>query len=204
MELVTGHAGSDHISAADMAALYRGLLIDKDVVLDTGQHLECTMLDANTAEIGTGDCMLQAHHARVEVAEQLEVRSGSNGYNRNDLVVARYTLGTGNVQSIYLAIVEGTAVAGDAEDPTYVTGTIDTGSTLVEFPLWRIPITGVNVGTPERIMPTIQNDDTRIDAVEKRLFVTDDFANFAPPDDVEECFVLDTANYAVYWYEKED
>ena len=155
MEFVTGHAGTDHISAADMAALYRGLLIEDDVVLATGSQLECTMIDANTAEIGTGDCMLQAHHARVDVAEQLTIRSGSNGYNRNDLIVARYSLGTGNVQTVYLAVVEGVAVAGEAEDPDYAEGDIDSGTTLVEFPLWRIPITGVNVGDPERIMPTV-------------------------------------------------
>ena len=155
MEFVTGHAGTDHISAADMASLYRGLLISDDVVLDSGSKLSCTMLDANTAEIGTGDCMLQAHHARVEVAEQLTIESGSNGYNRNDLIVARYSLGTGNIQSIYLAVIKGTAVAGEASDPTYTTGDIDGGDVLVEFPLWRIPISGITVGTPVRVMPTI-------------------------------------------------
>ena len=155
MELVTGKGATDHVSSADMASFYRGLLIADDVVLDTGDKLSCTMTDANTAEIGTGDCLLQAHHARVEVAEQLTVRSGSVGYNRNDLVVARYTKGDGNVQSVYLAIVEGTAVAGTASDPTYVTGDIDGGDVLVEFPLWRIPISGITVGTPVRIMPTM-------------------------------------------------
>ena len=177
-----------------MAALYRGLLISRDVVLDTGQKMECTMLDANTAEIGTGDCMLQAHHARIEVAEQLEVRSGSNGYNRNDLIVARYTLGTGNVQSVYLAVVEGTAVAGDAEDPTYATGSIDGGTTLVEFPLWRIPITGITVGEPERIMPTVSKFDARA------LFVTDSISSFTLPDGVDSCIVLDTSDNGLYWY----
>ena len=155
MEFVTGYAGTDHISAADMASLYRGLLIADDVVLDTGQKLGCTMLDANTAEIGTGDCMLQAHHARVDIAEQLTIQSGSNGFNRNDLIVARYTLGTGNVQAVYLAVIEGTAVAGEASDPDYETGVIDDGAVLVEFPLWRIPLTGITVGEPERIMPTV-------------------------------------------------
>ena len=178
MELVTGHAGTEHISAADMASLYRGLLVDDDVVLASGNQLECTMIDANTAEIGTGDCMLQAHHARVDVAEQLEVRSGSNGYNRNDLVVARYTLGTDNVQLIYLAIVEGVAVAGDAEDPDYATGDIDGGTTLVEFPLWRIPIRGVNVGTPERIMPTVDTLQGQIETLRDSVSsVTDDLAH---------------------------
>lgn len=165
MELVTGRAGTDHISSADMASLYRGVLVADDVVLASGEKLSCTMLNANTAEIGTGDCLLQAHQARVEVAEQLTIESGSNGFNRNDLIVARYTLGTGNIQAVYLAVIKGTPVAGDAEDPDYTEGDIDGGSTLVEFPLWRIPITGVNVGTPERVMPLIDTLQDQITAL---------------------------------------
>ena len=155
MELVTGKAGTNHISGADLAAMYRGLLIADDVVLATGDKLSCTMTDANTAEIGTGDCMIQAHHCRVEVAEQVTIESGASGYNRNDLIVARYTLGDGGIQSVYLAVVKGTAVAGEASDPSYAEGSIDGGDVLVEFPLWRIPLTGVSVGDPERIMPTV-------------------------------------------------
>ena len=169
MELVTGKGATDHVSSADMASLYRGLLIADDAVLDTGDKLACTMLDANTAEIGTGDCMLQAHHARVEVAEQLTVRSGSQGFNRNDLVVARYTLGDNNVQAVYLAVIEGTAVAGTASDPAYAEGDIDGGDTLVEFPIWRIPISGVNVGTPERIMPTVDTLQGQIASVRESV-----------------------------------
>ena len=51
MEFVTGKAGTNHISGADMAAMYRGLLIADDVVLSEGDKLACTVLDANTAQI---------------------------------------------------------------------------------------------------------------------------------------------------------
>ena len=169
MELVTGKAGTDHISAADLAAMYRGLLIADDCVLDEGDKLSCTMLDANTAEIGTGSCMLQAHHARIDVAEQVAIESGSPGYNRNDLIVARYTLGTGNIQGVYLAVIKGTATLGDATDPTYTEGDIDGGDVLVEFPLWRIPLTGITVGDPERIMPTIDTLQKQITSVRESV-----------------------------------
>ena len=169
MELVTGKGASDHVSSADVASFNRGLLTADDVVLDTGDKLSCTMLDANTAEIGTGDFLLQGHHARVEIAEQLTIRSGSQGFNRNDLIVARYTLGTGNIQSAYLAVIEGTAVAGEASDPSYTSGDIDGGDVLVEFPLWRIPLTGITVGDPERIMPTIDTLQAQITSVRESV-----------------------------------
>jgi len=164
MEFVTGKAGSNHISGADMAAMYRGLLVADDVVLADADMLACTMLDANTAEISPGSCMLQGHHARVEVAEQVTVESGAPGYKRNDLIVARYTLGDGNVQDVYLAIVKGTAVAGAPSDPTVASGSIDGGDVLVEFPIWRIPLDGITVGTPERVMPTVESLNDQVGA----------------------------------------
>ena len=171
MELVTGHAGSNHISAADMASMYRGILTDDDCVLASGDKLSCTMLDSNTAEIGTGDCFIQAHHCRVDVAEQLTVESGSAGYKRNDLVVVRYTLGDGNVQDVYLAVVKGTATVGTPSDPTLTTGDIDGGAVLAEFALWRIPLDGITVGDPERVMPCI-------DTLQDQVADVRDFATF--------------------------
>ena len=165
MELVTGHAGSNHISAADMASMYRGILTDDDCVLASGDKLACTMLDANTAEIGTGDCFIQAHHCRVDVAEQLTVESGSAGYKRNDLVVVRYTLGDGNVQDVYLTVVKGTATVGTPSDPTLTTGDIDGGAVLAEFALWRIPLDGITVGTPERVMPCVDTLQDQVTAL---------------------------------------
>ena len=169
MELVTGHAGSNHISAADMASMYRGILTDDDCVLASGDKLSCTMLDSNTAEIGTGDCFIQAHHCRVDVAEQLTVESGSAGYKRNDLVVIRYTLGDGNVQDVYLTVVKGTATVGTPSDPTLTEGDIDGGAVLAEFALWRIPIDGITVGTPVRVMPCVDTLQDQVDTLRESV-----------------------------------
>ena len=170
MELVTGHAGEDHISAADIASMLRGIYSDTDVVLPVDDELEITILSANSVQVGKGGCMLQGHYARVETAEQLVIESGSVGYKRNDLVIARYELGTGNVQSVTLAVVKGTPTTQDtATDPDIQDGVIDDGDILVEFALWRIPIDGVNVGTPERIMPTVDTLQGQIASVRESV-----------------------------------
>ena len=170
MELVTGHAGEDHISAADIASMLRGIYADADVVLPIDDELELTILSANSVQVGKGGCMLQGHFARVEVAEQLTIESGAVGYKRNDLVIARYELGTGNVQSVTLAIVKGTPTTQEtATDPDITEGVIDDGDILCEFALWRIPIDGVNVGIPERIMPTVDTLQAQITSVRESV-----------------------------------
>lgn len=157
MELVTGHAGTEHISAADIASLVRGLFGDTDCVLQTDDQLECTIIDANTVQVSTGDCLVQGHQCRVDIAEQLTIESGAVGYRRNDLVVVRYELGEGNIQSATLAVVKGTATTqATATDPDLTEGDIDGGDLVAEFALWRIPIEGVNVGEPVRILPVLK------------------------------------------------
>lgn len=172
MNLVTGHAGEDHISASDIASMLRGLVGDESFVLDIDSQLACTLINANSVQVGAGGCILQGHYARVDVAETLEVESGSVGYKRNDLVIVRYALGTGNVQTTELAIKQGTPTTGTPTDPTLEGGTIDDGDTTVEFALWRIPIDGVNVGTPVRLLAVRSPYQSEGDDIKPESIVT--------------------------------
>lgn len=169
MDLVTGHAGTEHVSAADVAELVRGLFGDTDCVLNVGDKLACTVLDANTVQIGTGSLLMQGHHARIDIAEQVAIESGTVGYNRNDLVVARYTLGDGNVQAMVLAVRKGELTAGTPVDPEIVEGDIDGGDLTAEVALWRIPIEGVNVGDPQRVLPILQPFLSRATGIEGKM-----------------------------------
>ncbi len=153
MDFVTGHAGTEHISSSDMASMLRGLVGSTDCVLPEAGCLSCDLLDANTVEIGTGGCMLQGHYARIDVPEQVTFASGTYGWYRNDLLVARYSLSNSDVQSVTLAVVEGEATTGTPVDPDLETGDIDNGALTVEFALWRIVHEGTSVRTPERVMP---------------------------------------------------
>lgn len=169
MDLVTGHAGTEHVSAADVAELVRGLFGDTDCVLNVGDKLACTVLDANTVQVGTGSLLMQGHHARIDIAEQVAIESGTVGYNRNDLVVARYTLGDGNVQAMVLAVRKGELTAGTPVDPDIVEGDIDGGDLTAEVALWRIPIEGVNVGDPQRVLPILQPFLSRATGIEGKM-----------------------------------
>jgi hypothetical protein len=72
---------------------------------------------------------------------------------RNDLIVARYTKNTStNVEAVDLVIIKGTSDASDPSDPAHTEGDITNGSAVLhDFPLWRIPLDGLNVGEPERL-----------------------------------------------------
>lgn len=153
MHLVTGCAGTEHITAADQGAFNAALIGTGQFVLDKGNGLAAQVITNNQVRILDGELMMQGRFVRLDpdTYVDLTIDSGTQGYYRNDLIVARYTKDevTG-VEGCNLVVIKGTAVTGSPSDPAYTADDITNGaSVLNDFPLWRLPISGINVGTPE-------------------------------------------------------
>lgn len=152
IELITGHAGSAHVSSADAGWLNAGTFGSGKYVLDTLNKLACNVQSANLVTIGTGDAVFEGRHVHVSSAESVAIDNGAQGVNRNDIVCIKYEYDNGtSEESASLAVVKGTAVSGTPSDPTIPSGSILSGSTTAYMPLWRIPISGITVGTPEKM-----------------------------------------------------
>lgn len=153
MHLVTSYAGKEHITAVDQGAFNAALIGTGHFVLGKGNCLEAQVISNNKIRILDGELMMQGRFVRLEPGTyvDLTIDSGTQGYYRNDLIVARYTkdASTG-IEDCNMVVIKGTAVTGSPADPAYTKADITNGaSTLNDFPLWRIPISGINVGTPE-------------------------------------------------------
>lgn len=152
VELITGHAGSAHISAADDGWLNVGIVGDGKYVLDTGTQFACNVQSANLVTIGIGDALFEGRHVRVSATENVALDNGAQGVNRNDLICVKYEYNSStSVESASLAVIKGTASSGTATDPDIPSGSILEGATTAYMPLWRIPISGITVGTPEKL-----------------------------------------------------
>lgn len=152
VELITGHAGSAHISSADDGWLNVGAFGAGKYVLDTGTQLACTVQSANLVTIGVGDAVFEGRHVRVSVAENVALDNGAQGVNRNDIVCIKYEYNSStSVETASLAVVKGTASSSTPVDPTIPSGSILEGATTAYMPLWRIPINSINVGTPQKL-----------------------------------------------------
>lgn len=152
IELITGHAGSAHVSSADDGWLNVGAFGAGKYVLDTGTQLACTVQSANLVTIGVGDAVFEGRHVRVSVAESVALDNGAQGVSRNDIVCIKYEYDSGtSVETASLAVIKGTASSSTPVDPTIPSGSILDGATTAYMPLWRIPISGISVGTPEKL-----------------------------------------------------
>lgn len=152
VELITGHAGSAHISAADDGWLNVGVVGAGKYVLDTGTQFACNVQSANLVTIGIGDALFEGRHVRVSATENVALDNGAQGVNRNDLICIKYEYNSStSVESASLAVIKGTASSSTAVDPDVPSGSILEGATAAYMALWRIPISGITVGTPEKM-----------------------------------------------------
>ena len=145
-EIVDGMTGTKHISSDDLAALNTATVGKADCVLEYGNDFALTMTSANTATLGTGVGMVGGKRFWNQAATSLTIQSGTQGQKRNDLVVARYAKTSAGIESITPVVIKGTPTAGNPADPN---------TTANDLKLWRIPLDGINAGTPVRLFEPV-------------------------------------------------
>lgn len=152
MHLITGYAGTEHVTSEDQAVFHSTFLGNSQFVFDRGSKLAATVVSNNKIRIADGDIYMQGRHIRIDSGTyvDLDVANGAQGYVRNDLIVVRYTKNAATgIEQANLVVIQGTASTSSAADPTYTTGNVLDGEALQnDMPLYRLPINGLNVGTP--------------------------------------------------------
>lgn len=153
-ELVTGHGSSAHVTAEQFGLLNAALFGSGDYLLDSQDKLEPKIVSANSIEIATGDILMQGRHVTCQSPTTLTITSGTEGYNRIDLVVARYEKNpSNNTEKVTLVVKEGQPTAGTPSVPMHTVGNILTGgSTLHETPLFQVHISGLTPTSITRVL----------------------------------------------------
>ena len=145
-EIVDGMTGTKHISSDDLAALNTAIVGKADCVLEYGNDFSLTMASANSATLGTGVGMVGGKRFWNQAPTSLTVQSGTQGQKRNDLVVARYAKTSAGIESITPVVVKGAPTTGAPADPAV---------TANDLKLWRVPLDGINAGTPVRLFEPV-------------------------------------------------
>lgn len=160
--LITGHAGKAHVKASDEARINKALYGNIEVAVDFGNNLAITLPSNNSVQIDTGLFYMQGRWIDIPAPEIVTFENGVAGMNRNDLVVLRYEMDSdSSVETAELVVKKGDSVSGIAADPELETGQIDSGALVNEVPLYRIPISSINIGEPVQLFEVKQiNLDT--------------------------------------------
>ena len=205
MQIVNGATGTKHVTGSMDGALYAGVYGAGSYVLPIGNKRKASMVDANTVRILDGDVLINGRHGHVPygTSEDLTVQSGTTGYRRNDLVVARYEYDASTgLESMSLKVLRGAPTTGTPSDPSIETGDVLKGAAKADMKLWRIPINGVSVGTPVQLFtvgPTVQAASSELaDTGWQNVWVSSDVQAYVRKRNGWVFFTADNAGGAQY------
>lgn len=147
LHLVTGYAGTPHVASSDQGSFNESLIGSGQFVLDAGAQFSASIVTNNQIRVNDGELMMQGRYVKLTPGAyvDLAIDNGTQGYLRNDLVVARYTKNSSTgIEECSLVVIKGTPKTSSPADPEYTTGTINVNGALVnDFPLYRVSLSGI-------------------------------------------------------------
>ena len=152
LHLVTGYKGNAHITSADQGVFNAGCVGLDEYVLATGRKCEAQIVANNTVRIFDGAICVQGRHVNIDAGTfvDIAVADGVQGMNRTDIIALRYTKDTSSgVESADVVVIQGTASASTAVDPTYTKGDILAGAVSHDMPLYRVNVVGLTIDSIE-------------------------------------------------------
>lgn len=159
IELVTGRAGTAHITSDQLGAGYASLAGPGQYRGSTGSQMQAALADSNTVRVSDGEAWFNGRHVTIPYGtyEDVAIDSGAQGKNRIDLVVIRYerNASTG-VEAVSLIAIKGTPSSGAPTQPAYNAGTVMDGSIAVDMPLCSVYISGIAPSAPTMIPPVLE------------------------------------------------
>ena len=166
MQLNTGDTGRAVSPAAD-GSLYSKIFGSGCYVLSGGNELKAEIQSNNLIKIYDGDLIMQGRHSYIPASDSdnVTINNGSQGMNRKDLIVARYTKDSTGVEDVTLQVVQGTATSGTATAPGYTDGDILKGATAKDFPLYEVSLTGINITEVKKLFKVLGTNEYLSDKV---------------------------------------
>ena len=148
MNIITGYKGTPHVTAQQDRDINSAIFTNGVYILNIGSKMAATIVSANEVTIADGLIVAQGCAAEIArgTSESMSIDNGDQGMLRKDLIVLRYTkdASTG-VEDMELDVIKGTPAASSPAVPSYTSGSIADGDTLVEFPLYTVNLSGITI-----------------------------------------------------------
>ena len=146
----TGTA-NPHIFAISDAVIHAAIF-GYDYVGEGMQEFEPTIMSQNEIKIGTGTVCIGGHIGCIPHGsyESCTIATGNVGYQRRDLIVARYSRSNG-IDYMGLYVYKGVPSVSSPALPAYKTDSILQSEGIREVPLFSVLVFGLNISLVERI-----------------------------------------------------
>lgn len=169
MELVTGKAGTPHVSSADDGRRIAGTVGGGSYILHTGSWCRPSLVDSNTVRFGTGDMIVQGRHIGLTAPEDVKVASGTQGKKRTDYICVHYKRDVNGSRPTLVETCEWKVLQGtpgtNPTPPSVPSGSILNGSADVTVPIASVDFDGLTTKNPVMLIPSIPGLATLADIV---------------------------------------
>lgn len=183
MNIITGYRGEAHITADQIRDQNQGCFGDGSYILDVGSKLAATAVSATSVQLEDGIISHQGCTASIPygTTEAVTIGNGTQGMQRIDLIVARYTkdAGTG-VEDMELAVIQGTPAASNPSTPSYNQGSIHAGDSPVDMPLFEVALDGISIDSVTQVASVVKTQaetDAEISALNSSLITVNEFTS---------------------------
>lgn len=159
MELITGTKGTPHVTSMQHRSIFEGIIGTESYILKKGGLLEPELGAGNTIQIASG---LLCHHGSIsEVApntyDEVTISNGSQGMQRIDLIVARYTKDPETqVESMSWAVIQGTPAESNPVVPSYESGNMQDGDLTDDCPVFSVELDGIQIVGISKLLPVLE------------------------------------------------
>ena len=189
VHLITGYAGTEHITSADDGSFNAAFFGDGQNVMQIGNQFSASIINNNTVRILDGDGLMYGRHFRIpkNTYEDVTIKTGEAGKNRIDIICVEYSKNASSgIESTAIKVIEGTP-AVSAVQPTPTNGNILNGATLNQMPLYKVEVEDVVLKRVTKlftIIPTYkaQAEQAALDFAAK---IDEKVANLATKEDVK-------------------
>lgn len=152
MNLITGKLGQNHFTSTQHRNIFRSIVGNGSLIAsNVGAGMATTVTGSN--QISISDGLLFHHGCAFEIpfgsVETVEVSNGTQGYNRIDAIVIRWTKNSSGIESAAWTVVEGTPTTGTPSAPAITAGDMNEGDTQDDCLFALATIEGVSLSSVE-------------------------------------------------------
>ena len=148
MKIMTGKTGTPHVTSQQFRQYVESTVGQESYILASGENLEPELQTNNLLKIRSG---MMSHHGNLSVVDigtydEVTIQNGTQGMQRIDLVVNRYTRneGTGIEENAWV-VIQGTPAASNPQVPAYTEGNLQEGDLVDDCPVFEVHLNGINV-----------------------------------------------------------
>lgn len=174
MKIMTGKTGAPHVTSQQFRQLVEGTVGQDSYILTSGENLEPELQTNNLLKIRSG---MMSHHGNLSVVEigtydEVTIQNGTQGMQRIDLVVNRYTKDeeTG-IESSNWVVIQGTPAAESPAVPEYTEGNLQNGDLVDDCPVFEVHLNGINVTEVKKLLSVIKNIHELIGEMDSKNFL---------------------------------